>query len=84
MSQLNTYTQEIWTAAVEQFEQKLRPTEDLIVGKLRNLINRKKSNTVDVRNIYFVIFNIFQYISNKLINMIFFNSLFMNLFAINK
>jgi len=84
VSQLNTYTQEIWTAAVEQFEQKLRPTEDLIVGKLRNLINRKKSNTVDVRNIYFVIFNIFQYISNKLINMIFFNSLFMNLFAINK
>jgi hypothetical protein len=33
---------------VEKFEQKLQPAEDLIAGKLRNLINRKKSNTVEV------------------------------------
>lgn len=50
VSQLNTYTKEMWTTAVEKFEQKLQPAEDLIAGKLRNLINRKKSNTVEVRN----------------------------------
>jgi hypothetical protein len=40
----------MWTTAVEKFEQKLQPAEDLIVGKLRNLIDRKKNNTVEVRN----------------------------------
>lgn len=48
MSQLNTYTKDIWATAIEQFEKKLQPAEDLIAGKLRNLINRKKSNTVEV------------------------------------
>ncbi|XP_060838419.1 cytoplasmic dynein 2 heavy chain 1 [Rhopalosiphum padi] len=48
VSQLNTYTKEKWEAAVEKFEQKLQPAEDLIAGKLRNLINRKKSNTVEL------------------------------------
>lgn len=35
---------------MEKFEQKLQPSEDLIAGKLRNLINRKKNNTAEVRN----------------------------------
>jgi len=49
VSQLNTYTKEKWKASVEKFEQKLQPIEDLIAGKLRNLINRKKSNTIEVK-----------------------------------
>lgn len=49
MSQLNNYTRAKWATAVEKFEQKLQPAEDLIAGKLRNLINRKKNNTVEVR-----------------------------------
>lgn len=56
VSQLNTYTKETWTTAIEQFEQKLQPAEDLIAGKLRNLINRKKSNTLEVRNNMFFLF----------------------------
>lgn len=60
VSQLNTYTKEKWEAAVEKFEQKLQPAEDLIAGKLRNLINRKKSNTVEViKNNYCYIFYLF-------------------------
>lgn len=42
----------MWATAVEKFEQKLQPAEDLIAGKLRNLINRKKNNTVEVRNAF--------------------------------
>lgn len=55
VSQLNTYTKEKWEAAVEKFEQKLQPAEDLIAGKLRNLINSKKSNTVEVITINSII-----------------------------
>lgn len=55
VSQLNTYTKEKWEAAVEKFEQKLQPAEDLIAGKLRNLINSKKSNTVEVTKINSII-----------------------------
>jgi len=40
---------------VEKFEQKLQPAEDLIAGKLRNLINSKKSNTVEVITIHSII-----------------------------
>jgi len=53
--QLNTYTKEKWEAAVEKFEHKLQPAEDLIAGKLRNLINSKKSNTVEVITINSII-----------------------------
>lgn len=34
--------------AIDKFEKKLQPAEDLIAGKLRNSINRKKTNTVEV------------------------------------
>jgi len=50
VSQLNVYTKETWAAAVEKFERKLKPAEDLITGKIRSIINRKKSNTFEVRN----------------------------------
>lgn len=53
MSQLNTYTKQTWLDTVEIFEKKLQPAEDLVSGKIRNLVNRKKSNTVEVRNIFF-------------------------------
>ncbi|XP_050420010.1 cytoplasmic dynein 2 heavy chain 1 [Adelges cooleyi] len=45
---LNSYTVQAWTAAVEKFENKLQPAEDLIVGKLRSLINSKSSNTAEL------------------------------------
>lgn len=48
MSLLNTYTKDIWMTAIDKFEKKLQPAEDLIAGKLRSLINRKKTNTVEV------------------------------------
>lgn len=48
MGQLNIYTKAMWATAVEKFEIKLQPAEELIAGKLRNLINRKKNNTVEV------------------------------------
>jgi len=44
---------------VEKFEQKLQPAEDLIAGKLRNLINSKKSNSVEVIVIIIVLLNLF-------------------------
>lgn len=84
VSQLNKYTKEMWTTAVEKFEQKLQPAEDLIAGKLRNLINRKKSNTLEVRNnIIFFFFSVtpiyYRLKKNKFVN-----SFYMNLFAIKK
>lgn len=44
---------------MEKFEQKLQPAEDLIAGKLRNLINSKKSNSVEVIVIIIVLLNLF-------------------------
>lgn len=48
VSQLNAYTKDKWATAVDKFERKLQPAEDLVAGKLRNIINRKKSNTTEV------------------------------------
>lgn len=50
MSQLNIYTKEKWLIAMEKFDEKVRPAEDLIARKIRNLINRKKTNATEVRN----------------------------------
>lgn len=63
ISQLNNHTRDTWEAAVEKFERKLQPAEDLIAGKLRNLINRKKSNTTEVRDRYLL--NTFFFSNNK-------------------
>ncbi|XP_050526495.1 cytoplasmic dynein 2 heavy chain 1 isoform X2 [Daktulosphaira vitifoliae] len=48
LTPLNSHTTQTWRAVVENFEKKLKPTEEVIVGKLRNLINRKKSNTFEL------------------------------------